>query len=354
MTSKAVFCYAKAVTTKKELQMKNLAIAVLAVVGLMSATGMTFADPILPVENATTNATVIQAAIDAAAVADPVGTVTIGEGLFEIDSQLMVTGGVTLVGQGWDKTILKQVVETPTGDSRVVRIDGGATIKHVTLTGGHVVMPGGWSYGAGAFVADGTISWCCITNNTAGSDTYSNNYGAGVGFGEGKGQIDHSIVADNVVRGLQTSNGGGIAIRHPSGNVTIDTCLISGNRVFISQIGAGDAFGGGAGIDIELWSHSKNYNMTVRNSTIVGNSSEGAASLSLGGAILTRADEGSKFSMLNCIIADNTTAGTNTTVELSYAGGVDYCLFDIEADKVIVGLRLRRLSVSRMTTTVWS
>ena len=314
--------------------MKNLAFAVLAVAGLMCASSMTFADTILPVENATTNATVIQAAIDAAAVADPVGTVTLGEGLFEIDSQLMVTGGVTLVGQGWDKTILKQVAATPTGDTRVVWVDDGATVSHVAITGGSLNLPGGWSWGAGAFVANGTISWCCITNNTSGVNGTSNNYGGGVGFGDGTGQIDHSIVADNVVRGLQTSFGGGIAIRHPKGDVTIDTCLISGNRVFISQIGAGDAFGGGAGIDFELWTHSKNYNMTVRNSTIVGNSSEGAASLSLGGAVLTRADEGSKFSMLNCIIAGNTTAGTNTTVVLDYDGGVDYCLFDIEADKV--------------------
>ena len=313
--------------------MKNILCVLFAAVGLICTTGVTFADTILPAETASGNVAAIQAAIDAAAILPEPGTVTLGEGLFEIDAQLMVTGGVTLVGQGWDKTILKQVVETPTGDSRVVRIDGGATIKHVTLTGGHVVMPGGWSYGAGAFVADGTISWCCITNNTAGSDTYSNNYGAGVGFGEGKGQIDHSIVADNVVRGLQTSNGGGIAIRHPSGNVTIDTCLISGNRVFNEQIGSGDAVGGGAGIAVQLWSHSKTYSMTVRSSTIVGNSAEGAADLSIGGAVRVWSDDVYKFSMFDCIVAGNTSAGTNTTVELSYAGGVDYCLFDIEADK---------------------
>ena len=314
--------------------MKHILSVLFAAVGLICTTGVAFAEPLQPLADAADNVTAIQAAIDAEAILPDPGTVTLGEGLFEIDSQLMVTGGVKLVGQGWDKTILKRVVETPDGDSRVVWVDGGATVSHVAITGGSLNLPGGWSWGAGAFVVNGTISWCCITNNTSGVNGTSNNYGGGVGFGDGTGQIDHSIVADNVVRGLQTSFGGGIAIRHPKGNVTIDTCLISGNRVFISQIGAGDAFGGGAGIDIELWSHSKNYNMTVRNSTIVGNSSEGAASLSLGGAILTRADEGSKFSMLNCIIAGNTTAGTNTTVALDYDGGVDYCLFDIEADKV--------------------
>ena len=136
-----------------------------------------------------------------------------------------------------------------------------------------------------------------------------------------------------MVRGLQTSNGGGIAIRHPSGNVTIDTCLISGNRVFNKQIGSGDAVGGGAGIAVQLWSHSKTYSMTVRSSTIVGNSAEGAADLSIGGAVRVWSDDVYKFSMFDCIVAGNTSVGTNTTVELSYAGGVDYCLFDIEADK---------------------
>ena len=324
--------------------MKHILSVLFVAVGLICTTGVTFAD-IVPAQTASDNVTAIQAAIDAAAVADPVGTVTLGEGLFEIDSQLMVTGGVTLVGQGWDKTILKQtmarVVDTNTLSlaTRVVWIDNGATVSRLAITGGSANMAGGWSWGGGAFVADGTISWCCITNNTSGVDGSSNNYGGGVGFGDGKGQIDHSIVADNVVRGLQTSYGAGIAIRHPTGNVTIDTCLISGNRVFNKQRGKNkdgedQPLGGGAGIVVEIVFGSQNYNMTVRNSTIVGNSAECAADVSLGGAVYTREDTGKKFSMLNCIIADNTTAGTNTTVELSYAGGVDYCLFDIEADKV--------------------
>ena len=207
--------------------MKNILCVLFAAIGLICTTGVTFAD-IVPAETPSDNVTAIQAAIDAAAILPDPGTVTLGEGLFEIDSQLMVTGGVTLVGQGWDKTILKRVVETPNGDSRVVWVDDGATVSHVAITGGSLNLPGGWSWGAGAFVANGTISWCCVTNNTSGVDGTSNNYGGGVGFGDGKGKIDHSIVADNVVRGLQTSFGGGIAIRHPTGDVTIDTCLISG------------------------------------------------------------------------------------------------------------------------------
>ena len=314
--------------------MKNILCVLFAAIGLICTTGVTFAD-IVPAETPSDNVTAIQAAIDAAAILPDPGTVTLGEGLFEIDSQLMVTGGVTLVGQGWDKTILKRVVETPNGDSRVVWVDDGATVSHVAITGGSLNLPGGWSWGAGAFVANGTISWCCVTNNTSGVDGTSNNYGGGVGFGDGKGKIDHSIVADNVVRGLQTSFGGGIAIRHPTGDVTIDTCLISGNRVFNKQLGGGTlTYGGGAGIVVEYVYSSEGYHMTVLNSTIVGNSAGGTAEQSLGGAVYTMNDKGSTFSMLDCILADNTTAGTNTTLELYYAGGVDYCLFDIEADKV--------------------
>ena len=316
--------------------MKNILCVLFAAVGLICTTGVTFADTILPAETAAQNVESIQKAIDAAAILPEPGTVTLGEGLFEIDSQLMVTGGVTLVGQGWDKTILKQTATSHDANTRVVYVDNGATVEHVTLTGGAVNRPGGWSWGAGAFVADGTISWCCITNNTSGDITTANNYGGGVGFGDGKGRIDHSIVMDNSAVGLQTTFGGGIAIRHPTGAVEIDTCLISGNLVFNKQESTGAVTGGGgAGIVIEHTTTSQNFAMTVRNSTIAGNATDdGLSSHSIGGAVYTRNDGGDKFSMVNCIIAGNTSASTNTTVALDYTGGVDYCLFDVNEDKI--------------------
>ena len=316
--------------------MKHILSVLFAAVGLICTTGVTFADTILPAETAAQNVASIQEAINAAAILPEPGTVTLGEGLFKIDAQLMVTGGVTLVGQGWDKTIIKQTATVHDGDTRVVYLDNGATVKHVTLTGGVVNRPGGWSWGSGAFVADGTISWCCITNNTSGVVTTANNYGGGVGFGDGKGRIDHSIVMDNSVVGLQTSFGGGIAIRHPTGTVEIDTCLISGNLVFNKQESTGAVTGGGgAGIVIEHTTTSQNFAMTVRNSTIAGNATDdGLSSHSIGGAVYTRNDGGDKFSMVNCIIAGNTSASTNTTVALDYTGGVDYCLFDVDEDKI--------------------
>jgi len=299
--------------------------AALAAAGLMGVAGAAFAD-IAPAGTASDNVAAIQAAIDAAAVASPAGTVTLGTGTFEIDAQLMVTGGVTLVGQGWNNTIIKQVAATSNADTRVVEIGGGATVGYLTITGGSVNRPGGWSVGGGASVSDGTITWCCITNNMSGSTLSANNYGGGVFFGDGKGQIDHSIVADNHVIGTQTSYGGGIAIRRPTGAVTIDTCLVLGNSISTTT-----SPGRGGGIGLE---HGTTPIVTVRNATIVGNMSGTEQVSGDGGAVYTTSNASGKFAMLNCIIADNTTVGTNTTVNLNSAGGVDYCLFDVADDKV--------------------
>ena len=77
--------------------------------------------------------------------------------------------------------------------------------------------------------------------------------------------------------------------------------------------------------------------MTIRNTTIAGNAAGENGSpvgLSKGGAIFTTGDSKSKLAMLNCLVAGNTTAGTNDTVDVQYAGGVDYCLFDVADDKL--------------------
>ncbi len=281
------------------------------------------ADDVLPADTPTATRQAIQAAIDSAGAG---GTVTLGAGLFEIDSQLMVTNGVVLEGQGWDHTIIKQVATTSGEKTRVVEIDGNATVRHVTLTGGSANRPGGWSWGGGALVVNGTISWCCITNNKCGSSVSANNYGGGVGFGSGQGRIDHSIVADNLLNGTQTSYGGGIAIRNPTGPVVVDACLVSGNRIVTT---AGPGKGGGIGIE-----YGTAQAVAVRNTTIVGNASGSGAVPGEGGAVYTTIDSSKKFSMLNCIVAGNTTAHSDTTVELSYPGAVDYCFFDVAGDKL--------------------
>ncbi len=278
----------------------------------------------------------IQDAIDGAALETPAGTVVLAEGLFEIDSQLMVTGGVTLVGQGWDKTVIRQTASGVTGDTRVAHVRDGATVSHVTITGGRVSGSNNQS-GGGVLVKHGTVSWCCITNNSV----YGNNskYGGGIGFYEGKGQVDHCIIVDNLASTAYGTalDGGGIGVYGPSGAITIDSCLVRGNRSVYTSTGVG--FGGGIGVDYT--GGTKNNPVTVRNTTIVENTAgdvNGQSAGSVGGAVhadvLYVADRSNKFSMVNCIVAGNTTVSTNATVALYDKSGVDYCFFDVASEKI--------------------
>ena len=270
----------------------------------------------------------IQEAIDMASLESPAGTVVLGGYLFEIDTQLMVTGGVTLVGQGWDNTVIKQTAGTVGAGTRVMTVDDGARVKDLAITGGKVTGAN-YQYGGGVLIMDGTVSWCCVTNNTV----YGNNtkYGGGVAFGDGgKGQLDHCVIKDNIAStafGTEVG-GGGIGVYKPSGAVTVDTCLVSGN----SSVYTAGHVGYGGGIGVAFWQSSNT--VTIRNTTIVGNvaGEDGTEAASEGGAVYTKEDTKSKFSMVNCIIAYNTTMNNSTTVKLNYAGGVDYCLFDVADD----------------------
>ena len=270
------------------------------------------------------DAAAIQSAIDTAANG---GTVTLGSGMFYINSQLNVTNGVTLAGQGWENTVIKQVATTPSAETRVVTVSGGAKIERVTLTGGRVTGSNDKS-GGGAYVSGGTVSWCCITNNSVSEANVK--YGGGIGFSHGAGgQVDHCVIADNSVSTSTSDDvgGGGIGAYQLLGPITIDSCLISGNRAIRTT-----GFGKGGGIGIEFM--YQQYPVVVRNTTIVGNTAGEGEITSKGGAVFTSNDSGKKFAMLNCIIAGNTTAGAAKTMDLNYDGGVDYCFFGIEADKI--------------------
>ena len=223
---------------------------------------------------ATTRKT-IQDAIDEAAAQSPAGTVVLADGLFTIDAALMVTGGVTLVGQGWDQTVLKQIA---TG-TRVVTVNGGAKIEGVTLTGGSATADAG----AGALVKDGTISWCCITNNHS---TTGGTSGGGVSFSGGRGTIDHSIVAYNGISG--GSWGGGIGGLTPAGAVLIDTCLIYANE---------DVSGSGGGIGFQ----NSAVTVTIRNCTITENTATG----NVGGVYYNDCSTGGLIVLVNSIISNN-------------------------------------------------
>ena len=264
-----------------------------------------------------TDVGVIQAAINAA---KPNGTVTLGSGIYYINTQLLVEDGVTLQGQGWDKTIIKQVASG--ADCRVATVDGGSTVKRMALTGGRVETTGNYKSAGGVALKNGTISWCCITNNlmSAGNSIV----GGGIGIYAGKGQIDHSIIADNTVSasGENAVYGGGIGVFQASGAITVDSCLIYGNTSVMTK-GHRSGKGGGIGVN-------GSYNtVNVRNTTIVGNvagKSDGDnTDQSKGGAVYC---DGGKFNLTNCILWGNDTAQNgydvdfhNTTVAL------DHCLY---------------------------
>lgn len=299
----------------KQMVLAFLAAAAMVVNGAIDPSGDT---------SGANDAAAIQSAIDAAANG---GTVTLGAGMFYINTQLNVTNGVTLAGQGWENTVIKQVATTLSEKTRVVTVSGGAKVERVTLTGGRLTGANDKS-GGGAYISGGTVSWCCITNNSV--STANTKYGGGVGFSQGSGGlVDHCIIADNSVS-TSTGNeigGGGIGAYRPLGRITIDSCLISGNRV-ISTTGYGR--GGGIGIEFVYQQNP----VVIRNTTIVGNAAGDDATTSYGGGVFTNNDSGKKLTMINCIISGNTTAGALTSMHLNYTGGVDYCFFDIEEDKV--------------------
>ena len=299
----------------KQMVLAFLAAAAMVVKGAIDPSGDT---------SGANDAVAIQSAIDAAANG---GTVTLGSGMFYINTQLNVTNGVTLAGQGWENTVIKQVATTLSEKTRVVTVSGGAKVEHVTLTGGRLTGTNDKS-GGGAYVSNGTVSWCCITNNSV--STANTKYGGGVGFSQGSGgQVDHCIIADNSVS-TSTGNeigGGGIGAYRPLGQITIDSCLISGNRAIRTT-----GYGRGGGIGIEFV-YQQNP-VVIRNTTIVGNAAGEGQTASYGGAVFTNNDSGKKLTMINCIISGNTTAGASTSMHLNYTGGMDYCFFDIEADKV--------------------
>ncbi len=238
--------------------------------------------------------TTIQSAIDAAANG---GTVTLGSGMFYINTQLMVTNGVTLAGQGWENTVIRQ----KTSGQRVATVAGGAKLVGVAVTGGKTAA--NWHHGAGVLVEDGTVSWCCVTNNTS---TGRNIYGVGVSFK--KGSIDHSIVAFNHIDSF-TSAGGGIGAYYdtskPSeyGSILVDTCLVYGNSM-VAKNGSGAApegRGGGVG-----FSGTQFSDVTIRNTTIAGND----ANYEAGGLYFNTVN----MKLVNCIVSGNTVGSAEGNV----------------------------------------
>ena len=261
----------------------------------LTSTGV-LADPIQPGIDAAATVAAIQAALDAEAAKATPGTVTLAEGTFLLNTQLVLTAGVTLEGQGWQKTILRQTAVGP--KMRVVHVSGGSVVRGVTLTGGHTRGRSdiGEVQGAGAVVEDGTIVECCVTDNMSGDEKWSGftvNNVNGTGIHISKGRIERTIVSFNKTycNGGGSSHGGGIGVYGAAaGTVVIDGCLVYGNLAK----GVGTQPGNGAGV---LISGGSDRGATIVNTTIVGNEADGK-----GGGIHC---DGVSPVLINCILADN-------------------------------------------------
>jgi len=265
---------------------------------LLVAAPSAFAD-VQPAGTPAATRQAIQAAIDAAPTG---GTVTLGAGTFEIDAQLMVTNGVTLQGQGWDSTIIRQ-----TATDRVATLAGGARLQGVTATGGRLTA--GWTHGPGLLVEDGTVSWCRIVDNIS---TGRNVHGGGVNIT--KGTVDHCIVAFNQA-GTYTSSGGGIGTYNTSGTFVIDTCLVHDNTTSVT-----DSAGKGGGICVNMG----NPTVTIRNTTIAGNSSSGS------GGGFYNGSYGNKVKLVNTLVAGNSSDSEADSHDGTLASGSSNNLLGVD------------------------
>ena len=242
----------------------------------------------------------IQAEIDAAARMEPAGTVGLGAGLFEIDAQLMVTNGVTLVGRGWELTTIRQ-----TANARCATVSGGAKLQGLTLAGGRIREK--WQSGAGVLVENGTVSWCCITNNRIGDASWqgivvNNNSGAGAHVKQGS--VDHTIFACNTAyaNGGGSSHGGGLGVESPTGPILVDTCLFHGNRA---------PNGNGGAVYAQF--QNNHHLLTVRNTTVSTNEASGSG----GGVYVSQNGTAADFALVDAILADNVSGGEGADPNLS-------------------------------------
>ena len=281
-------------------------------------------DAILPGEDPATTRQAIQDAIDAAAPTS--GTVALGDGLFEIDAQLWVTNGVTLVGRGWTNTVLRYAGQKGS-DARVAILSGGATVGHATLTGG--LVDGNDKSGGGALVTEGTITWCCVSNNVA----IRSEGGGGIfvyreSEGPARVRIDHTIVADNAAgTNFLAGVGGGIGIRGRNGlQVEIESCLVHGN--VSGKAGAALASHGG-GIAVVGVSSEDAFTTAIRNTTVADNRAVGSAARG-GGLYADQADT----TLVNCLFSgnaaeagDGNVAFSDAAVAAAVAERASSCLF---------------------------
>ena len=212
-----------------------------------------------------------------------------------------------------DTAALQAAIDAAAAAGGTVTLAGGTYLVDAELA-----ITGGAPVGGGVYLSDGSLVECRVLKNLAGA-TGNSCFGGGIFLD--KGTVERCAVGQNQVgmKGATYCAGGGIGCRDQTvrGETVVDACLVCGNR----------AFGNGGGIGLDLF--YKNVARKVRNTTIVGNRASGT-----GGGVHSANDTNKKASLVDCIVAGNASGAAAKTVDMSYTGGVDYCLFDVEADKL--------------------
>lgn len=269
--------------------------AVIWLAGAFSA----FAEPIAPSDDAAANTATIQAAIDAAVSAGG-GVVELDEGLFPLTNRITVGAGVTLRGQGYEKTVLKQGVS----NKGVLTVTGASSnrsqVEKLTITGGRIDGNGAKDRPSGVQLNNyASLSYCMVSNNF--NSLMNSAFAGGVHVAGSSVIIDHTIVRNNR-HGFRLFGGG---IRVMSGSATIDTCLIADNG------GGGDnGQGSGAGIYCDV--PTVLLNSTIAHNEITYTS---AANAKGGGAYFAKT-----CYVTNCIFAANIAPKCDSTGKPNWAG----------------------------------
>lgn len=218
-------------------------------------------------------------------------------GTYEIRTPLTLNKKITLRGEDRETTIIRNTKTDGASYTayRVVNLTvAGARVESLTLCDGICNGAQGKPDHAGgniSMTAAGVVSNCVVRSGSSGCCTgnpTSNKYGGGNIY-VSAGLITHCVVSNGAFNGQYCGCGGGIAIAGK--DVTIDTCLITGNRA--GRRGTTNVNGWGGGVYV--------YNVTgvkILNSTITGNAA------TLGGGIYC---ENKATVVKNCIIAGNTT-----------------------------------------------
>jgi CSLREA domain-containing protein len=262
-----------------------------------------------------------------------------------VKGDLDITEGLTITGNGSDKTIIDgdgadrifdinpasgtafnvQIdnVTMQNGSEAVTGIGGGIQVQKATLTlqndliqKNQATLPGSSATGGGIYGRDASIT---LDNTTVeGNSVTAGNLaaGGGIDFDTSSGTYtltirNGSIISSNSATssGANSSEGGGVQVE--SGNTLVmDSSAIRGNTA-LNTYSAEYAYGGGLSID--------DASYLISNSEISGNTAEGGAGALGGGVDSEHSTADSAF--VNSTISGNSAIGDGSSASV-YGGGI--------------------------------